>query len=93
MKISGTKVVFLFQLGRLEVFRLFIALQASYGALWRKEIWSEIHKLGFPNKWVDLYRILNIEICAKFKTGKHLLLDFKVHKGLRQGDAITPLLF
>jgi len=50
MKISGTKVVFLFQLGRLEVFRLFIALQASYGALWRKEIWSEIHKLGFPNK-------------------------------------------
>lgn len=90
---SGTEVVFLFRLGRLEGFQLFIDFQASYGALWRKEIWSEMYKLGFPPKLVKLYRILNIEICAKVKTGKHLSSDFKVNKGLRHGDAITPLLF
>jgi hypothetical protein len=40
---SGTKVVFLFQFGRLEGVHLVIDFQASYGTLWRKEIWSEMH--------------------------------------------------
>jgi Reverse transcriptase (RNA-dependent DNA polymerase). len=40
-----------------------------------------------------LCRILNNEIYAKVKTGKHLSSEFKVHKGLRQGDATAPALF
>jgi hypothetical protein len=40
-----------------------------------------------------LCRILNNEICAEVKIGKHLSPEFKVNKGLRQGDAIAPLLF
>jgi len=77
----------------IDVHHPFIDFQASYGALWRKEIRNEILKLGFPKKLVKLYRILNIEICAVVKTGKRLSSDFIVNKGLRQGDAITPLLF
>jgi hypothetical protein len=57
------------------------------------QIWSEIHKLGFPKKFVKLHRILNYEIFAEVKIGKHLSSKFKVSGGLRQGDAITPLLF
>jgi hypothetical protein len=40
-----------------------------------------------------LGRILNNEIYAKVKIGRHLSSEFKVNKGLRQGDAIDPLLF
>jgi len=47
----------------------------------------------FPKKLVKLCRILNNEICAEVKIGKHLSSEFKVNKGLRQGDAIAPLLF
>jgi hypothetical protein len=32
-----------------------------------------------------LYGVLNIEICARVKTGKHLSLGFQVNKGLRHG--------
>ena len=32
-------------------------------------------------------------MCAKVKIGKLLSSEFKVKKGLRQGDAIAPLLF
>jgi hypothetical protein len=54
-----------------------------------------MHKLGSPpqKKLVELCRILNNEICAKVKIGKHLSSEFKFNKGLRQGDAIAPLLF
>jgi hypothetical protein len=40
-----------------------------------------------------LGRILNNEIHTKFKIGKHLSCEFKVNRGLKQGDAIVPLLF
>ena len=38
-------------------------------------------------------RILNNEKYAKVKTDKHLSCEFKVNKGLRQGDSIVLLLF
>jgi len=34
----------------IDVCHLVIDFHASYGALWRKEIQSEILKLGFPKK-------------------------------------------
>jgi hypothetical protein len=40
-----------------------------------------------------LFRIFKSEICAEVKFGNHLSSEFKVNKGLRQGDAIAPLLF
>ena len=72
---------------------LFIDFQAADGTVWRKGIWSEMHKLGFPPPQIaNLCRIVNNEIYAKVKIGKHLSSEFKVN-GLRQGDVIAPLLF
>ena len=44
-------------------------------------------------KKVKLCRILSNEIYVKVKIGNHLSSEFKVNKGLRQGDAIAPFLF
>ena len=43
-----------------------------------------MHKLDFSKELVNLCRILNNEIYAKVKNGKHLSFEFKVNKGLRQ---------
>jgi hypothetical protein len=62
--------------------------------LWRKEIWSEMHKLGFlKKKLVKFCRTFNNERYAKVIIGEHLSSEFKVNKGLRQGDSISRLLF
>jgi hypothetical protein len=37
-----------------------------------------MHKLRFPKKLVNLCRILNNEIYAKVKTGKHFLRNLKL---------------
>jgi len=52
-----------------------------------------MHKLVFPEKLVKLSRFLNNEKYARVKIGKQLSSEYKVNKGLRQGDAITFLLF
>ena len=44
-------------------------------------------------KKVKLCRILNKELYAKVKTGKHLSSEFKIIRGLRQGNTIALLLF
>ena len=38
-------------------------------------------------------RIIKSELCAKVTIGIHLFSEFKVNRGLRQGDAVDPLLF
>ena len=48
---------------------------------------------GFPHKLAKLCRILDNGIYARVKTGKHLSFECKFNKGLREGDAIAPLLF
>jgi len=76
----------------IDVHHLFIDFQETYDTVWRMQIWSEIHKLGFPQK-IKLCRILSNEMCAEVKIGKHLSSKFKVNRGLRQGIVIAPLLF
>jgi len=63
------------------IHHLFIDFQAAYGTVWRKDIWSEMHKLVFPEKLVELCGILNNEIYAKVKIDLHLSSEFKVNKG------------
>jgi hypothetical protein len=74
-----------------EIHNLFIDFQAANYTIWTMEIWSEKHNLDFPNKCAKLCRILNNKMYAKVKRHKHLSSEFKVNKGLRQGDEIATL--
>jgi hypothetical protein len=46
----------------IDVYNPFIDFQATYDTVWRVQIWSEMHKLGFPKKLVKMCIILNNEI-------------------------------
>jgi hypothetical protein len=59
----------------------------------KEEIWYDMHKLDFPRKLVNLCKVLNKEVYAVVKIGKQITEDFKLSKGLRQRDTISPLLF
>jgi len=58
----------------IDVHKLCIDCQAACDTEWRKEVRSEMHKVGFPKKkLVELCRILNNAMYAKVKIGVHLL--------------------
>jgi hypothetical protein len=57
-------------------------------------MWRKMHNLGFlQKKLIKQCRILNNEIYANVKIGKHLSSEFKVSKGLRKEDSTAPFLF
>ena len=48
-----------------DTHNLFIDFQAAYDTVWRKQIRSEMHKIGPPQKKIDH--------CAKFQIMKNML--------------------
>lgn len=60
----------------------------------KKKKEKEKDPVCFPKTLVNLCRILNYEIRRIVETGKHTCIssEFKVDKGLKQGNAIAPLL-
>jgi len=62
-----------------DVPHLFIDFQAGCDTVWRKEIWSEMYKLGFPETLVKLCRILN-NIYGKVKISEQCPLNLKLTK-------------
>jgi hypothetical protein len=50
-----------------DAHNLFIDFQVAYDTVWRKEMRSEMQKVGFSQKLVKLCRILDNEMYAKIK--------------------------
>jgi hypothetical protein len=48
---------------------------------------------GIPKKLEEMCRAITGEIFAKVKAGKEVSDEFMLQKGLRQQDAVAPLLF
>jgi hypothetical protein len=49
--------------------------------------------LGIPRKLVSLIKMCLNETYSKIRVGKHLSVAFPIQNGLKQGDALSPLLF
>jgi hypothetical protein len=70
----------------IDVHQLFVNFSGACDTVWGKEIWSEIHTLGFlpslpdpQKKLVKMCRIVNNEMCAKVKIGKYFWPGLKIN--------------
>jgi hypothetical protein len=75
------------------VHHLFIDFENAYNSVRREVLYSIFIKFGIPRKLVgDIKTCLN-ETYNTVCTGKHLSNKFPVQNDLKQGDALSPLLF
>jgi hypothetical protein len=59
----------------------------------REELYNILIELEVPMKLVRLIKMSLNETYSKAHIGKHLSDSFPIQNGLKQGDALSPLLF
>jgi hypothetical protein len=75
------------------VHQLFIDFKKAYGAFRREILYNILIEFGIPRKLVGLIKMCVNEICSRVRIDKNLSDRFTIHNGLKQGDALSPLLF
>jgi hypothetical protein len=64
----------------------------AYDSVRREVLYNILIEFGIPMKLVRLIKMCLNEIYSKVRIGKHLSDSFPIQNGLKQGDALSPLL-
>jgi hypothetical protein len=75
------------------VHKLFIGFKKTYDSVGREVLYNILTEFGVPTKQVRLIKICLKETYSKVPIRKHLSDSFPIQNGLKQGDALSPLLF
>jgi hypothetical protein len=75
------------------VHQLFIDFSKAYDSVRREILYNILIKFGIPRRLVRLMKMCLNETYSKIRIGKHLSGAFPIQNGLKQGDALSLLLF
>jgi hypothetical protein len=75
------------------VHQLFIDFKKAYDSDRREVLYNILIELGIPMKLVRLIKMCLSETYSRVRAGKHLSDTFPIKNGLKEGDALSPLLF
>jgi hypothetical protein len=75
------------------VHQLFIDFKKAYDLVKREVLYNILLGFGIPKKLVRLIKMCLNETYSKVHVGKLLSGKFPIQNGLKQGDALLPLLF
>jgi len=75
------------------VHQLFIDFKKAYDSVRREVLYNIPIEFGIPKKLVGLIKMCLTETYSRVRVGKILSDMFPIRNGLKQGDALSPLLF
>ena len=76
-----------------SVHQLFIDFKKAYDSVRREALYNILIEFGIPKKLVRLIKMCLTETYSRVRVGKNLSEMFPIRNGLKQGDALSPLLF
>ena len=75
------------------VLQLFIDFKKAYESVRREVLYNILMEFGIPKKLISLIKMCLTETYSRVRVGKNLSDMFPIRNGLKQGDALSPLLF
>ena len=75
------------------VHQLFVDFKEAYDSLRRKVLYSNLLEFGIPMNLARLIKMCLVETYSRVRVDKILSDIFPIRNGLKQGDALSPLLF
>ena len=76
-----------------EVHQLFIDFTKTYDSVTREVVYKIFPEFGIPRKLVRLIKMSLTETYSRVRVGKNVSDRFPIRNGLKQGDALSPMLF
>ena len=76
-----------------EVHQLFLDFKKAYDSVRREVLYKILIEFSIPRKLVSLVKMSLTETCSRVRVGKNVSDRFPVRNGLKQGDALSPMLF
>jgi len=73
--------------------QLFVDFKKAYDSVRREVLYIILIEFGVLMKVVRLIKVCLSETCGRVRVGKNLFDRFPIKNGLKQGDALSPLLF
>ena len=73
--------------------QLFIDFKKAYDSVRREVLYNILMEFGIPKKLIRIIKICLTETYSIVRVGKILSDIFPIRNGLKQGDALSPLLF
>jgi hypothetical protein len=74
------------------VHQLSVDFKKAYDSVRREVLYNILIEFGIPLKLVGLIKMCLNETYSRVRVGKHLSDRFPIKNGLKQGDALSPLL-
>ena len=65
----------------------------AYDSVRREVLYNILIEYGIPKKLLRLIKMCLAETYSRVRVGKNLSHMFPIRNGLKQGDALSPLLF
>jgi hypothetical protein len=75
------------------VHQLFIDFKKAYDSIRREALYNILIEFGIPRKLVGPIKMCLSETYSRVRIGKNLSDRFSIENGLKQGEALSPLLF
>ena len=76
-----------------EVHQLFIDFKKAYDSVRREVLYKILIEIGIPRKLVRLIKMSLTEPYSRVRVGENVSDRFPIRNGLKQEDALSPLLF
>jgi len=76
-----------------EVHQLFIDFKKAYDSVRSEVLYKILIQFDIPRKLVRLIEVSLTETYSRVRVGKNVSDRFHIRNGLKQGDALSPLLF
>ena len=73
--------------------QLFIDFKKAYDSVRREVLYNILIEFGIPKKLARLIKMCLTETYSRVRVGKNLSDMFPIRNVLKQGDALSPLLF
>ena len=76
-----------------EVHQLFIDFKKAYDSVRREVLYKILIEFGIPKNLVRLTKMSLTETYSRVRVGRNVSDRFPIRNSLKQGDALSPMLF